>query len=152
MAVEFWVSRNFAPVGHYFRSLLRRLGYDSRLRTFPDLHLIIEQHTRPQMGIWGWIADSAGPYNFMRPLVSCAGDTNLSRFCDPKLDDAMERAAVASGPEAIERWRRVEARLAAQAPIVPLANAKDATVTAERVGNYQYHPLWGPLFDQMWVH
>ena len=87
----------------------------------------------------------------MGPLVSCAGDTNLSRFCDPKLDDAMERAAAASGPEAIERWRRVEAKLAAQAPTVPLANAKDVTLTAKRVGNYEYHTLWGPLLDQMWV-
>jgi peptide/nickel transport system substrate-binding protein len=153
MAVEFWVSRGFAPVGRYFRSLLRRLGYDGRLRTFADVYPIAQHatRTRPQLGIWGWVADSAGPYNFMRPLVSCAGDTNLSRFCDPKLDAAMERAAVADGPEAIERWRRVEGRLAAQAPIVPLANAKDATVTAERVGNYQHHPLWGPLLDQMWV-
>jgi peptide/nickel transport system substrate-binding protein len=152
MAVEFWVDRDSAPVGRYFRSLLRRLGYESGLRIFPDPHLIFDNatRTRPQLGLWGWIADSAGPYNFMRPLVSCA-DTNLSRFCDPELDDEMERAAVASGPEAIERWRRVEAMLAARAPIVPLANARDATVTAERVGNYEYHPLWGPLLDQMWV-
>ena len=76
---------------------------------------------------------------------------NLSRFCDPKLDAAMEQAASASGPEAIERWRRVEAALAAHAPVVPLANRKEAVVTSKRVGNYQFHPLWGPLHDQMWV-
>ncbi len=59
--------------------------------------------------------------------------------------------AVASGPEAIGTWRRVEAALAAQAPTVPLANAKDTALVAERVGNYQHHPLWGPLLDQLWV-
>ena len=153
MTVEFWSSTDFAPVGRYFRSLLRELGYRSRLRTLPDLHLIIENasRTRPQLGIWGWIADSAGPFNFLKPLVSCTGDTNLSRFCDPRIDAAMERAAAASGPEAIERWRRVEAALAAQAPIVPLSNRKDAAVTSERVGNYQFHTLWGPLLDQLWI-
>ena len=63
----------------------------------------------------------------------------------------MEQAADASGPEAIERWRRVEASLAAQAPTVPLVNGHDTALTAERVGNYQHHPLWGPLLEQLWV-
>jgi hypothetical protein len=22
---------------------------------------------------------------------------------------------------------------------------------SERLGNYQFNPQWGPLFDQMWV-
>ena len=153
--VEFWTSTTsgFEPVGRYFASLLRELGYRSRLRTFSDLHLIIENAgpRRPQLGIWGWLADSAGPFNFLKPLVTCAGDSNLSRFCDPRLDAAMERAAAASGPDAIRRWRRVEAALAAQAPVVPLSNRKFAAVTAKRVGNYQFHTLWGPLLDQMWV-
>jgi hypothetical protein len=25
------------------------------------------------------------------------------------------------------------------------------TLVSERVGNYQYHPLWGTLIDQLWV-
>ena len=41
--------------------------------------------------------------------------------------------------------------LAAQAPTVPLANQQNAALTSERVGNYQYHPLWGPLLDQLWI-
>ena len=141
------------PGSRYFRSLLRELGYRPRLRTFPDLHLILENATttRPQIGMWGWIADSAGAYNFLKPLVGCRGDVNLSHFCEPRLDAAMEQAAAASGPEAVEGWRRVEAALAARAPVVPLANRKEAAVTSERVGNYQFHPLWGSLYDQMWV-
>jgi ABC-type transport system substrate-binding protein len=85
------------------------------------------------------------------PLVSCSGYARLSRFCDPKLDAQMRHGAVASGPDAIETWRRVEASLAAQAPNVPLANGNDTALVAERVGNYQHHPLWGPLLDQLWV-
>jgi YVTN family beta-propeller protein len=156
MKVEFWGSREWPRVGRYFRSLLRDLGYRSELRTFDDPHLIIENaagepRPRPQLGILGWIADSAGPFTFLKPLISCSGDTNLSRFCDPKIDAQMQQAAVASGPEAIEKWRRVESALAAQAPTVPLANWQDTALTAERVGNYQHHPLWGTLLDQLWV-
>jgi peptide/nickel transport system substrate-binding protein len=99
----------------------------------------------------GWIADSAGPLNFVSPLVSCTGSVNLSNFCDRRLDKAMQGAAVAHGPDATERWRRVETSLAAQSPTVPLVNQTLVRLTAKRVGNYQSHPLWGPLLDQMWV-
>ena len=153
MRVEFWGSEPWPGIGRYFRTLLRKLGYRSELRTFDDLHLILENAspTTPQLGLWGWIADSAGPFTFLQPLISCGAETNLSRFCNPALDARMQQAAAASGPEAVEQWRRVEARLAADAPTVPLSNLQDAVLTAERVGNYQHHPLWGPLLDQLWV-
>jgi ABC-type transport system substrate-binding protein len=63
----------------------------------------------------------------------------------------MEQAAGTRGPEAIDLWRRVDAALAAAAPTVPLLNWSTTSVTAERVGNYQAHPLRGPLLEQLWV-
>jgi hypothetical protein len=156
MKVEFWGAHGYEPVDRYFQSLLRELGYRSRVRTFSDLfpistHAAGEPRPRPQLGIWGWIADTGSPATFLQPLVSCSGNTNLSRSCDPKLDAMMRRGAVASGPQAIETWRRVEARLAARAPTVPLTNADDIMLVGERVGDYQHRPVWGPLLDQMWV-
>jgi ABC-type transport system substrate-binding protein len=75
----------------------------------------------------------------------------FSHFCDPEIDAQMKQAAVARGPEASELWRRVEASLAAQAPTVPLVNEDFVSLAAKGVGNYQHHPLWGPLLDQLWV-
>jgi hypothetical protein len=63
----------------------------------------------------------------------------------------MKQAARARGPEAIKLWRRVETSLADRALTVPLVNDNNISLTAERVGNYQYHPLWGPLVEQLWV-
>ena len=63
----------------------------------------------------------------------------------------MKRAAGARGPSAIELWQRVEASLADQAATVPLVNSNDISLTAERVGNFQHHPLWGTLIEQLWV-
>jgi hypothetical protein len=34
---------------------------------------------------------------------------------------------------------------------VPTYNRKEVDFLAKRVGNYQFHPQWGPLIDQMWV-
>ena len=154
MKVEFWGTRPWPQIGRYFRSLLDELGYRGKLRTFDDLHLIYENaagepRPRPQLGLWGWEAGS--PFNFFHYMASCSSPYNLSRFCDPELDTQMKRAAVARGEEASERWQRVETSLADQAPIVPLVNGNDISLTAERVGNYQYHPLWGPLIEQLWV-
>ena len=156
MKVEFWGSRHWAPVGRYFRSLLGDLGYRSGLQTFDELFPIYENaagepRPRPQLGLWHWEAISTAPYSFLQSLVTCGADFNLSRFCDPQIDARMERAARAPGSEAIALWPRVEASLADQAPTVPLVNGNNISLTAEGVGNYQYHPLWGPLVEQLWV-
>jgi hypothetical protein len=38
-----------------------------------------------------------------------------------------------------------------QAVAVPWASARNTAVVSKRVGNYQSHPLWGTLLDQLWV-
>ena len=38
-----------------------------------------------------------------------------------------------------------------EAPWVPLYNPRDVTVLSSRVGNYQFHPYWDLLIDQLWV-
>jgi hypothetical protein len=34
---------------------------------------------------------------------------------------------------------------------VPLVTLKQVDIVSRRVGNYQYNPQWGVLFDQLWV-
>jgi hypothetical protein len=34
---------------------------------------------------------------------------------------------------------------------VPLYNPRALVVVSARVGNYQFHPLWQLLIDQLWV-
>jgi peptide/nickel transport system substrate-binding protein len=85
-------------------------------------------------------------------MAACSSPYNLARFCDPEIDAQTKRAAGARGQEASALWQRAETSLADQAPIVPLVNSNDISLTAERVGNYQFHPLWGPLIEQLWVN
>jgi len=37
------------------------------------------------------------------------------------------------------------------APTVPLVNRRTVTLVSERVGNFQHHPLWGTLLEQLSV-
>jgi len=50
-----------------------------------------------------------------------------------------------------EAWARVDRELVVRAPWAPLYNPRAITALATRVGNYQYHPFWTVLLDQLWV-
>jgi len=34
---------------------------------------------------------------------------------------------------------------------IPYSNGKELDLVSKRVGNFQYHPEWSALFDQLWV-
>jgi len=156
MKVEFWGAHPFEPFGRHFRTVLRAIGYRASVRTFPYLSLIEENSAgeprpRPQLGLWFWSANSLATFTYLRALVSCSGGINLSRFCNPQIDARMAQAARTRGPEAIDLWRQVETSLEAEAPTVPIVNWFNTTLTSERVGNYQAHPLRGALLEQLWI-
>jgi peptide/nickel transport system substrate-binding protein len=48
-------------------------------------------------------------------------------------------------------WSAVDRRVTALAPWVPLVSFQIVDFVSARVGNYQFHPLWGILLDQLWV-
>ena len=54
-------------------------------------------------------------------------------------------------PAAHALWRALERNLLMQAPMVPTYSRKYVDLVGKRVGNYQYHPQWGTLLDQLWV-
>jgi peptide/nickel transport system substrate-binding protein len=160
-AVVVWGTRGWRGLGEHLVDVLDRLGFPSRLRTFDDLRELNaaarDPRRRPQIGVTGWSADFPEPGGFLRSLVSCGSDVrrdpgglNLSRFCDRRLDGAITRAQ-AAGLAAGSAWQRLERRVAAQAPVVPLVDARWAVVTSPRAGNVQFHPQGGPLLDQIWV-
>jgi peptide/nickel transport system substrate-binding protein len=66
----------------------------------------------------------------------------------------MERAAAlqAQDPSAANvLWQRIERKILAEAPMVPTSNRRSVDFVGARVGNYEYHPQWGVLLDQLWV-
>jgi YVTN family beta-propeller protein len=152
-------------VARYFVSLLRQLGYRSSLRVFPEFGeysaYVADSRNRAQIGPVGWFADTLAPSNFFQPLFTCASfvpkspaNSNLFQYCDPRLDQKMKEAAAlqASDPvRANELWAEVDRALVDRAVALPWRNPQDRVLVSERVGNYQSHPLWGTLLDQLWV-
>ena len=152
--VEVWTWPDRAGVGRYLAELLTGLGLPSHVRVFKGLgdELMAAQNpgSHPQIGVNGWIADSPDSALFLRTLVGCEGDFNLSGFCDPAIDAAIDRAETA-GSEGSSDWQRIERQIAESAPVVPLTTRRYVLVTSSRAGNVQFHPFYGVLLDQIWV-
>jgi YVTN family beta-propeller protein len=168
MRVEVLAYEQFGRLeyGRYFVSLLRRLGYRSSLRVIPELEpdyveYAGDSRNRAQIGTFGWYADFASAALFLRDLFSCdsfvparASNRNLSAYCDPAIDATMARATdiQASDPvRANALWAEADRALVDRAAAVPLVNQHVVGFVSERVDNYQLHPQWLTLLDQLWV-
>jgi YVTN family beta-propeller protein len=154
-SVDVWTPVQAATPAREVARTLRELGFHSRARIFHGPFW--DGHLPPQIGMAGWVADFPEPAAFLRELVGCnsyhRGDissTNLGGFCDPSIDTAIDRAQ-AAGAAAGDAWRRIELRIAAQAPVVPLHNLRLVAVVSKRAGNVQFSPLTSAFFEQIWV-
>jgi YVTN family beta-propeller protein len=168
MRVEVFAYERFGRLeyGRYVASLLRRLGYRSSLTVIPELFPDYLEHVgdsrnRAQIGTFGWYAEFASPALFLRDLFSCASyvrksaaNLNLSAFCDPGIDERMGRAADLQAADPVQAntlWAQADHALVDRGAAVPLVNRHIVTFVSERVGNYQLHPQWLTLLDQLWV-
>jgi len=151
-------------IGRYLVSVLDQLGYRASLRVVNSnayYPMAGDSRNRIQLGEFNWYNDYPAPSDFVVPLFSCRSfirddsvNLNLSEFCDHQIDAQITRALAAqarSPNAAASLWAHVDRELADQAPWVPLFNARQLVVLSARVGNYQFHPFWQLLLDQLWV-
>jgi peptide/nickel transport system substrate-binding protein len=166
-SVRVWVPTARVPSGRFMLSVLKSLGYRPRLKVvtggpakyFP---LVSDTRTHAQIGFTGWSADYPSETGFLTVQYACSafvpGQPDLtsdsSFFCDRSIDRLMARAAAveAVNPAAARAlWQQAERRLLAAAPVVPTENPTSVDMVGKRVGNYQFHPQWHALVDQLWL-
>jgi peptide/nickel transport system substrate-binding protein len=111
----------------------------------------------PQVGINGWFADYPAASNFFS-LVSCstAGDqsVNLSGNCSRALDAKIRHASVLLPQDRdapAKLWAEVDRAATDLAPLILTITPRKVDLVSKRVGNYQHHPVFGVLLDQLWV-
>jgi YVTN family beta-propeller protein len=144
------------PVGRHFVELLDQLGFDAELKEVTDDRYYSatgdpSQHV--QIGYVAFGADYLGESGFI-PGLTCAPVGIGLGFCTPTIERRIEQATSMqlTDPAASHRlWSDLEHDLVDLAPWVPLGNTIKTTLVSERLGNYQFHPYWGELYDQMWV-
>jgi YVTN family beta-propeller protein len=150
--------------GRYVVSVLDQLGYRASLRILkPAAYFgaLNDSRNRPQAGFYGWEADFPAPSDFIPPVLACGSfspdstsNRNDAEFCDPRIDTRARQALTletTNRAAAAGRWSVIDRQLVGEAPWVPLYNPREVTVLSARAGNYQFHPYWALLIDQLWV-
>jgi peptide/nickel transport system substrate-binding protein len=137
---------------------MRALGYRLRVRDLRGVPNYFKTLTQPgadpQAGWMGWVADYPAPGGYLSALIGCRSPTNYSRFCNRRIGADMRRAgrlATSDAQASRELWASIDRRLTDLGVIVPLTTFLDFTFVSQRLRNYQAHPQWSFLLDQMWV-
>jgi YVTN family beta-propeller protein len=162
MRVEMIADSFRAGTGRYTVGLLRQLGYRASLRVFENYedyydYILGRRYARVQLATAGWVADYAAPANFLQVVFGCRGFHAVetkSGSCSRSIDSLIEgaaRAQIADPARGLALWARADRAVADQAPIVFLDNPRAVVLVSKRVGNFQSHPEFGPLLDQLWV-
>ena len=102
-----------------------------------------------------WAADYPAASDFIDLKLGCtSGLNNEAEFCDPSVQPLIKRAGRLEGSDlhAADRlWARIDHKIVDQAPWVPEVTRTWLNFVSNRVGNVQFHPVWGLLVDQLWV-
>jgi ABC-type transport system substrate-binding protein/class 3 adenylate cyclase len=147
-------SPSFKPITEVLVSALRALRYHVHLIVSANYFDILYGPAGVQAGPYPYVDDYPAPSDFLELQLGCGSSANVSHFCDAKLDREMTQAGElqATNPaQAALLWQRIDREMTDQAPWVPLFNDRRIDLLARGVGNFQLHPQWGMLVDQLWV-
>jgi peptide/nickel transport system substrate-binding protein len=112
------------------KAQLEKLGFKIRLRTVPQDAVYTEWCQQPAKkvavcGTAGWFKDYNDPQSMLEPTFKgsnfspSGGNNNLAQLKDPKIDKAMDDAALLEGDERYQAWGEIDKMITEQAPAVP---------------------------------
>jgi peptide/nickel transport system substrate-binding protein len=137
------------------------LGYRTSVRAFAEprayFPTLRKAKPGPEAGFNGWVADYPAPSNFFE-ILSCDARvdraSNSARYCSKNFDRELARASALQSRDqaaATRSWTQIDREATDTAAIVPMFTPRNVDLVSKRVGNYQHHPLFGVLLDQLWV-
>jgi peptide/nickel transport system substrate-binding protein len=131
---------------------LRRLGYRVTVTHYRDDHAYFNEMNnhadRVGAAVNGWIQDYPAASNFLG-VVNCP---RSPYNCSGEYRSRLGRAAAdASASGSTAPWTKLDRYVTDNAIVVPYLNQKSSDFSSERVGNYQHHPEFDLLIDQVWV-
>ena len=147
------VPRNI-PLGENLVAALNEIGFKATLQK-ATLDELFDPKLGPKMQsiLVNWFSDATSSASFFG-LFTCNDPNNLSRFCNPAFDAAFKKALEVQQTDtaaAGDAWAAVDRMVVDEAPIAALINQLEIDFVSARVGNFQHHPEWGILLDQLWV-
>ncbi|MHA6345690.1 ABC transporter substrate-binding protein [Roseivivax sp. CAU 1761] len=96
----------------------------------------------------GYLTDVPEPIGFFSADYACEGGFNLSKFCDPALDEMIKAAAAETDSAArMSAYSEIAQFVYDQAVMVYIVNETVFDAVAKSVGGYTPHPLNYVVFD-----
>jgi YVTN family beta-propeller protein len=145
-------TRDFGKHDLEVAATLRKLGYQVSVKHYPtDAEYFATLYSKGNSfdaAVSGWAQDYPAPSNFFSAL-SC---TNSASTCNPALDRqiaGVSAASTASGSN--DGWTTLDRSVTDRAFIIPFINLKATDFVSKRLENYQHHPEFGLLIDQVWL-
>ncbi len=140
-------------VVRYAAGVLRQIGYRTTIRLIPHAYLA---HP-PNMSVFDPIQLIPGawgdtPYGFFSTWFSCNGIGSHHWFCDPSVDRAIGRARALktrSPAAAAAAFAGIDRQLVDLAAWAPIVDERGIDFVSARIHNYQSHPYWGIMADQL---
>ena len=131
---------------------LRKLGYQVSVKHFATdaryFGAIYQGGGNIDAAVSGWLQDYPAPSNFFSALF-CA---NSPYSCKPALDRQIARVSAASAASgSSESWTALDRSVTDSAVVIPFINPKAIDFVSKRLQNYQHHPEFGLLIDQVWL-
>jgi len=139
-------------VARYYGSVLRELGYRTSLRLVSHAYLAnppsrVFKQIQLIPAAWG-----DPPAGFFTTWFTCSGASTHGYFCDHRIDRAITRAQAleTTRPRAANAaWASLDHELVDRAVWAPVVNDHGLDFVSAQVHNYQFHPYWGLIADQL---
>jgi peptide/nickel transport system substrate-binding protein len=134
---------------------LQKMGFKTRLRLVPQDAVYTDWCQVPSKKVGmcggaGWFKDFADPQSMLEPVFKgslinrSSGNINYSMLNDPKIDDAMNKAALLEGDERLKAWADIDKMIVQDAAGIPFIWDKTTLVRSKNVQGVAnpYIALW----------
>ncbi|QLB12822.1 cationic peptide transport system substrate-binding protein [Bisgaardia hudsonensis] len=149
---------NPAPIkmAELIKSDLEKVGVKVNVTNVTRTFLISQiQHKKEDYDLilTGWLAGNLDPDSFMRPILSCGSQTeitNLSNWCYAPFELAMNQALITTNLRSRARYYNIAQEIVlSKVPIIPLANVKRLLVVNNRVEGLKMSPFGNVNFSML---
>lgn len=105
------------------------------------------------MIIFGWVADTIDPNDFLTSLLSSQsiGTSNTARFSNPNFESLLQQARSQKIADRAKSYQKAQIVFYEEMPFVPLISAMQLAVHNDRIKGYKIHPAARLYLQNLWI-
>jgi peptide/nickel transport system substrate-binding protein len=150
-AVLYTFSETYGPLwAQVVQFDLKQIGIDVSVQPYPRSVQIGKIETKGEpfdIGINGWGADYADPYDFLNVLLDgsklqAANNVNISYFNSPTYNKKLQQASALSGANRLRGYGNLDIEIMRNvAPFAPILNGNNRYFVSSRLGCWTFQPV-----------